>query len=272
MDKIYYIDSENVGETWIDSLDQINSRFIIFYTKNSPKIPYSQVVQLMNAKNRPDFVECYEGNNGLDFQLVSYLGYELCADNTKEMVIVSNDTGFDTVVHFWIDRGMNVKRISRSELIQSNYNQPDTPVSDEEFIAESSSDEEDVTQEDCQELYTIINCIGADNLSQVYTALTRFYGEIEGRIIYKNLKKNKFPVPIHKWDKNTRIKKIIELIIHYANINIPNPTSVTSFLMKNVTTNNQAMVKKFNNEFGSFGMELHRVFKNFYSILTFIKK
>ncbi len=71
---------------------------------------YQQTIQLMNSANKPEFIECHEGSNALDFQLVSYLGYELCADRTKEMIIVSKDTGFDAVVHFWQERGMQVKK------------------------------------------------------------------------------------------------------------------------------------------------------------------
>ena len=94
---IYYIDSENVGDSWIEllnTLDPTTCRVLVFYTKHSPRMAYAQAIQLMNAAGKPEFLECHEGSNGLDFQLVSYLGYELHADCSKEMVIVSKDTGF----------------------------------------------------------------------------------------------------------------------------------------------------------------------------------
>ncbi|MDO4649955.1 MAG: PIN domain-containing protein [Eubacteriales bacterium] len=112
MAKIYYIDSENVGDSWIELLEESEARFLVFYTGHSPRIAYPQVKQLMNASTKPEFIECHEGNNGLDFQLVTYLGYELHADNTNEMMIVSNDTGFDAVVSFWSERGMNVSSVA----------------------------------------------------------------------------------------------------------------------------------------------------------------
>ena len=43
MEKIYYIDSENVGDSWIELLDeltQLDSRLIVFYTKHSPRMTY----------------------------------------------------------------------------------------------------------------------------------------------------------------------------------------------------------------------------------------
>lgn len=109
METIYFIDSENVGDSWIELLDKAENekdRFLVFYTGHSPRIAYPQAIQLLNAVCKPEFIECHEGNNGLDFQLVSYLGYELHADCTKEMIIVSNDTGFDAAV-FFLERTRN---------------------------------------------------------------------------------------------------------------------------------------------------------------------
>ena len=129
MEKIYYIDSENVGDSWIELLDeltQLDSRLIVFYTKHSPRMTYQQTIQLMNSANKPEFIECHEGSNALDFQLVSYLGYELCADRTKEMIIVSKDTGFDAVVHFWQERGMQVKRVPTPNQLHVQRTTPKT--------------------------------------------------------------------------------------------------------------------------------------------------
>lgn len=139
MATIYFIDSENVGDSWIDLLETPDSRFLVFYTSHSPRIAYPRAIRLINAANMPEFIECYEGSNGLDFQLVSYLGYELHTDNTNEMVIVSNDTGFDAVVHFWMDRKMNVKRVPPSNASNTHILEVKEPVSDDECITSSSS-------------------------------------------------------------------------------------------------------------------------------------
>ena len=117
MSKTYYVDSENVGENWIDLLiEEEESDFLIFYTGHSPRIDYEHAINLMNAKKKPEFIHCYEGNNALDFQLVSYLGYHLRSEETKEIIIVSNDTGFDAVVNFWSERGMNIMRLSTNSV------------------------------------------------------------------------------------------------------------------------------------------------------------
>ena len=117
MATIYYVDSENVGDSWVELLNMTENTqdmFYIFYTSHTQRIGYEQIAYLVNAKDRLKFIRCYEGNNGLDFQLVSYLGYELRENNGQEMVIVSKDMGFDSVIRFWKDRGMNVKRITMS--------------------------------------------------------------------------------------------------------------------------------------------------------------
>jgi hypothetical protein len=73
MSKTYFVDSENVGEARIALLKK-DGKFMIFYTVHSPRIDYDHTISLMNAKNKPEFIHCSEGNNALDFQLVTYIG------------------------------------------------------------------------------------------------------------------------------------------------------------------------------------------------------
>ena len=58
MATVYFIDSENVGDGWIDLLEKPDSKFFVFYTSHSPHIAYSNVVKLINATERPNFIEC----------------------------------------------------------------------------------------------------------------------------------------------------------------------------------------------------------------------
>ena len=64
-------------------------------------------------------IKCYTGNNALDFQLVSYLGFMMKTGAKTQYIIVSNDTGYDAMVRFWNDRERNVSRLSQAELIRS---------------------------------------------------------------------------------------------------------------------------------------------------------
>ncbi len=278
MTAIYYIDSENVGDSWIELLElpeNTDSKFIVFYTGHSLRISYQKAIQLINATNKLEFIACHEGNNGLDFQLVTYLGYELHADNSKEMIIVSNDTGFDAAIHFWTDRGMNVKRISRSNNSNSQPKENITPVSDDVTVTGSSSVEvtEKISGVNKNEVYTIINCIGRNNPSSIHLAFVHFYGNKNGENIYKIMKSKKFSVPAVQWNKETKMKKFIELIILHSNIaNNSYPDSFTSFIINNVVDDKNAMSGKMNKAFNGQGPQFHKVFKPFYKTLAKIKK
>lgn len=276
MSTIYYIDSENVGDSWIDLLDIPDSRFIVFYTMHSPHIAFDQVIRLMNAANKPEFIECHEGNNGLDFQLVSYMGYELHANSSNEMIIVSNDTGFDAVVYFWTKRDMQVKRMPTSDIASLQPMKNKEPVSDYELTTDSLSEELDdkVFGVDRKELDTIINCVGSKEHYSIYLACVQFYGSKKGNDIYQQLKKEGFVAPSVPWDKKTRMKKFIDLIIQNINTqNISIPQSFPGFIMNNVVEDKKVMVNLINKSFGKTdGMMLNKMFKLFYETLSKIKK
>ena len=275
MATVYFIDSENVGDGWIDLLEKPDSKFFVFYTSHSPHIAYSNVVKLINATERPNFIECYEGNNGLDFQLVSYLGYELHINNTNEMIIVSNDTGFDVVVRFWLDREMNVKRFPISKDSNTRIKKTDEPVSDDEKTTDSSSVKvtEKISGVDKREIYTIINCIGVVDPSFIHLAFVHFYGSKNGLNIYNNMKNNNFEVPPVQWNMETKMKKLIEIIIKYSNVsNIKIPDSLTGFIVNNIVDDKNAMSNKLNKSFGESGPQLNKIFSVFYKTLANIKK
>ena len=77
------------------------------------------VLQLiLQYPNQFEMIKCNPGKNGLDFQLVSYLGYLLKTASKSNYIIVSNDCGFDAVVKFWQDRGMSVIRSNVYHVLQ----------------------------------------------------------------------------------------------------------------------------------------------------------
>lgn len=117
MNKIYLIDSENVNDAWVDLLPvlECGERIIVFYTDKSPHMCYQNVIALLQNEREIQFIKCFEGNNALDFQLVSELGYMLCDMPECEYIIVSNDTGFDAIVKYWKKRGKTVSRVKGKE-------------------------------------------------------------------------------------------------------------------------------------------------------------
>ncbi len=113
MSKHYYIDSENVGDIWVTLLNvsDDSDEIVVFYTQNSPHMNYKNLILLMNSSRPIKFIECFEGNNGLDFQLCTELGYNLRTSEGEEFRIISNDQGYDAVVRYWTKRGFQVSRL-----------------------------------------------------------------------------------------------------------------------------------------------------------------
>lgn len=116
--KVYLIDTENVKSEWKSVLDKLGKKdkLLIFYTENSPNVSFADFSNLVNYPFRYDMIPCYLGKNGLDFQLVSWLGYLLRRHPLWDYVILSNDTGYDAVVYFWSGKGKKVSRLSTESL------------------------------------------------------------------------------------------------------------------------------------------------------------
>ncbi len=117
MKKIYLVDSENVGDIWVPLLvtSQPEDEVFVFYTQKSPHMSYENVRLLKETEKEASFIKCFEGSNALDFQLVTQLGYMLCENPEYQYIIVSNDTGFDAAVRYWMTRKMPVSRLSGKE-------------------------------------------------------------------------------------------------------------------------------------------------------------
>lgn len=285
METIYYIDSENVGDSWLellDTLEHTENRLIVFYTKHSPRMTYPQTVQLLGATNKPEFIECQEGSNALDFQLVSYLGYELCADRTKEMIIVSKDTGFDAVVRFWQKRGMQVKRVSSPNHLHTQHvalktpsataAMPTDPKADADHEIDSAEDTAKKELRD-DEISTILNCTGKKHLETIHRALVGFLGDKQGTNLYLHLKAEKFAFPAFLWEKEEKMKNFIALILEHSALATEDyPASITGFIAQNVVSKKNVMSNKLNRAYGAWGSRFHAVFKPFYKVLAEIRQ
>lgn len=110
----YLIDSENVCDAWIQLLPELKKkdRIIVFYTENTANLAAECVSMLADYKGYEILWEkCFTGNNALDFQLVSRLGYYICKRPKDKFVIMSNDTGYDPAIKYWVGAGFQVERM-----------------------------------------------------------------------------------------------------------------------------------------------------------------
>lgn len=119
--KFYLVDTENVGSVWVDLIPTLGKQdcLLLFYTVNSSGISYEDLLKLAGQEEKYQMIQCFTGRNGLDFQLVSYLGYLIKSNAKAEFVIVSNDVGYDAVVRFWNEKDISVSRVKASVLHRS---------------------------------------------------------------------------------------------------------------------------------------------------------
>ena len=276
MSKIYYVDSENVGDSWVDlACESKDSQFLIFYTGHSPRIDYDHLVRIIDVKDKLKFIRCNEGNNALDFQLVSFLGYrlhsDLMADLPNESVIVSNDTGFDAVIDFWTERGMRIERLA-TNLPHASETKEEQPVSSDDVanhqIVDLNAKVQGVGR---KELCTITNCLGAENTSYIHLAFVHFYGNKKGEAIYKTVKAEKFIAPAVNWKKETKMKRFCDLIFAYCNpANTPVPEDLSAFLCSvvNSSDDKKSMKKKMEKKYGSKIAPVNKILSPFYKAIT----
>lgn len=110
----YLIDSENVSDAWIRLLPELKKRdrIVVFYTENTSNLAADSVRMITEYKKYDiTWEKCFTGNNALDFQLVSRLGFYICQEPGDEYVIMSNDTGYDPAIKYWVQAGYTLKRI-----------------------------------------------------------------------------------------------------------------------------------------------------------------
>lgn len=176
MKKVYLVDSENVGDVWVPLLadSRAEDLVLIFYTQNSPHMNYETLRLLKETQKEPVFVKCFEGNNALDFQLVTELGYRLREDKNCDFVIVSNDTGFDAVTRYWNERKMSVCRLSGADCVKQ--------LSDKKTLQLSKENETDAI------VRQLCSCIGKDKLAVFHNALVAFFGKNAGKTLYQSVK------------------------------------------------------------------------------------
>lgn len=110
---LYLIDFENVGESGLAGVSALGSDSIvtIFYGNNNKALSFEKTVELVNCRAAVEFIKAEKaGKNYLDFWLSTYLGYLLGTGKKGNVLIISKDTGFDSLVDFWSRKSVNICR------------------------------------------------------------------------------------------------------------------------------------------------------------------
>lgn len=114
---VYLVDYENVKSDGLNGISKLNKddKVIIFYSENADKLTFGLHRRINESVAEITYVKVEVGlKNALDFQLVSYLGYLIAQKLENTYHIISNDSGFNSVVKFWQRRKVNIN--STSEL------------------------------------------------------------------------------------------------------------------------------------------------------------
>ncbi len=111
--KYYLIDTENVGDRWIELIGSLKEEeiLVVFYTKNHSKLlEENYLKQRYNKQIR--WVECLVGTNALDHQLMGVLSYLIATHGEAGYVIFSNDTDYQNVIDFWQQRNVDLSLVN----------------------------------------------------------------------------------------------------------------------------------------------------------------
>lgn len=111
---VYLVDMENVALRWVFYLQTATAEdeFLLFYSKNTTcSLTFPVVQMLFDSEAKIRCIPCYVGENAMDFQLCSELGFCIAGNKATKYAIVSGDTGYDPVVKHWQDMGVFVERM-----------------------------------------------------------------------------------------------------------------------------------------------------------------
>ena len=112
--RYFLVDYENVTAAGLNGVDELdkNDFVVIFYSSHADKLSFSLHTQIIDTKAHISYFEVDSvGQNALDFQLSSYIGYILGKKSGCDCFIVSNDRGFENVCSFWRSRGIRLRII-----------------------------------------------------------------------------------------------------------------------------------------------------------------
>lgn len=231
MRNIFFVDSENVGDSWLDLLDHLgdNDLILVFYTDRSPHMSYTNLIRLKHSTVDPEFIRCENGTeNALDFQLTTYLGFLASKNPTDHLIIISKDKGFDAVIHFWTERGYQVARNTPSmfHTLSEPENEPEGTVNPESALSSSADNTDSVlkqptlTEAQKQQLDTLLACTGKEDLSAVHNILRSIYGQETGCFLYNQVKKGSYEITTVNWQKKTKYRKYLHIVYSNAGIKL----------------------------------------------------
>lgn len=288
MKRVFFIDSENVGDNWTLMLDNVDAEdeLLVFYTQKSPHMSYKNLIHLKESSKDVTFIECFEGSNALDFQLVSELGYRIAKDADCRYYIITNDTGFESAVKYWKRNNIYIRRLpgkacaSIGKPMPSVENAEDTsvllpeaeetenalPAVPTEEAAETIISEDDpliveeVPKGPDDQSMEVLYCVGKDNLADLHEALVQLYGDKRCQALYNTFKSDPaydaFLAGHENLSPDERQRNYCSIIFACAGNGSSMPDDLTETIMKswkrknNLNSLRAALISKYGRENG----------------------
>lgn len=102
--RYFLIDYENVhtgGLTGLEELSKSDTVYV-FYSENADSLTFEVMQSFSRCRAKTKYIKVgTDGQNALDFQLSSFVGYLIGKDSDARCYIVSLDKGYTNVLYFW---------------------------------------------------------------------------------------------------------------------------------------------------------------------------
>ncbi len=213
----YLIDFENVGSDGLDGVSELTEedKVIIFYSINSNRISIETHQAICSSHADFEYFRISSGGkNALDFQLSTYLGYLISANNNDKYYIISKDTGYQHILKFWKNKteelGINASVICMCAI--SHDDKTDIIVNIQDSIQDENITSDSIAKtlttmsvisnklafknylakkfgkEQGIRIYNDINIENASDKQDLYHRIVAVFGQGQGALIYKKLK------------------------------------------------------------------------------------
>lgn len=120
----YFVDYENVKTDGLNGINKLETsdKVCIFYSEHADTITFDIHKKLNESKATITFQKVEVGSkNALDFQLATFLGYEIAGNKEDVYYIVSKDAGYNSVCNYWKRRKIGISivaNLTRLNIIQ----------------------------------------------------------------------------------------------------------------------------------------------------------
>lgn len=197
--KYYLIDTENVGDRWFEIQRKIHKKdkLIVFYTgHHSRHLEEFLAEQVHNPKIL--WLECAEGKNALDYQLIGVLSYLIAKHPKASFCIYSNDKDYQETVDAWKSRGIKIRQkgfevVSKKKKKKARAKQkPEVKISLSKKVGGTASSGEEIPEQgkltEEQSVVEIARSVPISDLGGWYQSLTAVLGQERGRDWYLRIR------------------------------------------------------------------------------------